>query len=180
MRSSARHELARRALNAADSVAAYTTSLDMPPVGGYPGPLPENGMQGQPVLGALTHQPFGLESDAALRARMRSFGPPITSKIVLHRRERARDETPWGRGPRAPIVAEALPEMGGVILMGNSTSSESVILRHIAGPMGRLLKEDGDERSPLVYARPSPTADERVFFDLVAYAPGMNTDRADI
>src|SRR5437588_5983175 len=32
----------------------------------------------------------------------------------------------------------------------------------------------------MLYQRPSFSGDDRVFFDLVAYAPGMNTQQADI
>ncbi len=32
----------------------------------------------------------------------------------------------------------------------------------------------------LLYQRPSFTNDERIFTDLLAYAPGMNTSRADM
>ncbi|MBL8793243.1 MAG: FecR domain-containing protein [Planctomycetia bacterium] len=39
---------------------------------------------------------------------------------------------------------------------------------------------DGQGREVLHYHRPTFTGDERVFYDLVSYAPGMNTRRADI
>jgi hypothetical protein len=46
----------------------------------------------------------------------------------------------------------------------------------------KLFKRIVEERSsgPRMYGRPSFSQDDRVFFDLVAYAPGMNTSQADI
>jgi hypothetical protein len=38
----------------------------------------------------------------------------------------------------------------------------------------------GASNGPRMYGRPSFSQDDRVFFDLVAYAPGMNTSQADI
>jgi hypothetical protein len=39
---------------------------------------------------------------------------------------------------------------------------------------------DSDESDSLLYQRPRFTGDDRLFFDLVSYAPGMDTTRADI
>jgi tetratricopeptide (TPR) repeat protein len=46
-----------------------------------------------------------------------------------------------------------------------------------ADSIDRLLSGGGE---PRLYARPSFSGDERVFYDLVSYAPGMNTSRADV
>ncbi|MBV9124538.1 MAG: hypothetical protein JO112_14365 [Planctomycetes bacterium] len=52
---------------------------------------------------------------------------------------------------------------------------------------GKVMVSRGDQDTPeppatadLLYHRPSFSGEERVFFDLVAYAPGMNTSQADI
>ncbi len=39
---------------------------------------------------------------------------------------------------------------------------------------------NGDQGGPRMYGRPSFSGDERVFFDLLSYAPGLNTTDADI
>jgi predicted Zn-dependent protease len=39
---------------------------------------------------------------------------------------------------------------------------------------------DTTDRSPLLYQRPSFASDDRYFFDLVSYCPGMNTSQADM
>ncbi|HMC64729.1 MAG TPA: hypothetical protein VKI65_07305, partial [Gemmataceae bacterium] len=44
----------------------------------------------------------------------------------------------------------------------------------------RLSRRSQAECAPQLYSRPSFTNDPRLFSDLVAYAPGMNTSRADI
>jgi tetratricopeptide (TPR) repeat protein len=45
-------------------------------------------------------------------------------------------------------------------------------------PIARLLS--GGRPGSLLYERPAYTGDDRLFTDLLAYAPGMNTSRADI
>jgi ferric-dicitrate binding protein FerR (iron transport regulator)/tetratricopeptide (TPR) repeat protein len=46
------------------------------------------------------------------------------------------------------------------------------------GTIGSMGTENGS--APPQYSRPTFTADDRLFFDLVSYAPGMNTSAADI
>jgi hypothetical protein len=91
------------------------------------------------------------------------------------------------------------------MIVGEAKSMESVILRAIpklessenlemiqrGRPpvlskipyLDRLLRNgvDGAEHSPsLLYQRPAYSADDRLFYDLLAYAPGLNTSAADI
>src|SRR5262249_51666347 len=47
-------------------------------------------------------------------------------------------------------------------------------------PVDNYLKSPAIESASRLYARPSFSNDARLFSDLVAYAPGMNTSRADI
>jgi ferric-dicitrate binding protein FerR (iron transport regulator) len=77
------------------------------------------------------------------------------------------------------FVNDFNPESLAASLAAEPESRRRVLyLRSARGQNAELL---GSPRfGPPVYGRPSFTGDERIFTDLVAYAPGMNTSRADI
>jgi ferric-dicitrate binding protein FerR (iron transport regulator) len=66
---------------------------------------------------------------------------------------------------------------GARFAMGRRAKKEPAAAE-VMGRAERLLR--GEVSGPRHYGRPSFSGDERVFSDLVSYAPGMNTSRADI
>src|SRR5262249_15185523 len=77
--------------------------------------------------------------------------------------------------------AGGLPEPRGT-LIGGAFSPED---RNEFGPpvlskTPYITRLSNAEKPSVLYHRPSFTGNDRVFYDLLAYAPGMNTSRADI
>jgi tetratricopeptide (TPR) repeat protein len=78
----------------------------------------------------------------------------------------------WGfsAGLEQPTWIESADEP-----LTNPTGYES-----IEDTFSSLYANDAEEGQSLLYRRPSFSGDEAVFTDLVAFAPGMNTTRADV
>jgi hypothetical protein len=83
----------------------------------------------------------------------------------------ARSGKDWTIGLRLPIPTPSRSAVPASATYGAAAYDMDAI-------MARLDGDDG--RTSLLYRRPSFSGDERLFYDLLAYAPGMNTSSADI
>jgi hypothetical protein len=70
--------------------------------------------------------------------------------------------------------------------------AESLLVRHwkmrdekyarlvLSPGVAHTIPEQSESRSPLIYERPKYSGEDRLFYDLVAYCPGLNTSQAGV
>ncbi len=159
-----------------------------PPFGGFPGPDLADKRAG------VTQAHPG---DAAFFARSFRKSDPFSGtdfdpakkefdKDIFYRADRIGEVSVPGMEKLPPLL-----EPLGIAPEGREGKSSRGLKLSKADPVADLvipvanfpfadLPDRPGERASLLYQRPGYAGDDRIFYDLVAYAPGMNTSRADI
>jgi ferric-dicitrate binding protein FerR (iron transport regulator)/tetratricopeptide (TPR) repeat protein len=131
------------------------------PGGGFGGGLPGGGFGRGFPGGGLTPGGFTAWDDSGDMKRRGDVSAPESSHV---------------RGPRVPVTVRRLEQLGVIVRAGNDPRD----IEEVARIVEHIKRLPALDRRSLLYKKAVFTGDARIFGDLAAYAPGMNTTATDI